>query len=128
MIENNNYFYKVDKSLWNKRFLSLKHEVNIVLLFKCVSLSELIICCCLCSSLLLVVHEDNQEPLEQDNGIEVDSQRLVHGIPVSLGLRIVDDLLDIIKSESAEKEEASVEPDIKKGLAWPEHLSNRDTD
>ena len=38
----------------------------------------------------------------------------------------MDKLLHVVEGEGAEEDETSVEPDVEEGLAWPEHLHNRD--
>ena len=75
-------------------------------------------------SLLFVVHEDDEEPLEENDCIEVDAQTLIHGIPARLALCVVDDLLHVVQGEGAEEEESSIEPNVEQSLAWPEHLSD----
>ena len=75
-------------------------------------------------SLLLVVHEDNEESLEEDDSIQVDSKGLVDGVPSCLALGRMNQLLDVVESEGAEEKEASIEPDVEESLAGPEHLSD----
>ena len=38
----------------------------------------------------------------------------------------MDKLLHVVEGEGAEEDETSVEPDVEEGLAWPEHLHDRD--
>jgi hypothetical protein len=63
-------------------------------------------------SLLFVVHEDDEESLEEDDGVQIDSKGLVDGIPSWLALGCMNQLLDVIESEGAEDKETSIEPDV----------------
>ena len=80
-------------------------------------------------SLLLVVvdHEYDEKSLEELYGVQVDPQRLIDGVPSWLALGCVNQLLDVIESEGAEEEEASIEPDVEEDWAGPEHVSDRDS-
>lgn len=78
-------------------------------------------------SLLFVVHEDDEESLEKKDCIQIEAERLIDRIPGRLALCCVNNLLDVIKSESTEQEEASVEPNVEECRAWPEHWGEWNT-
>jgi len=74
------------------------------------------------SLLLGVTHENDQEPLKKNDGIEVNTKALIDGIPCRLSLRIMDDLLHIIEGEGTKKYKTTVEPNVEESWAWEEHL------
>jgi hypothetical protein len=78
-------------------------------------------------SLLFVVHEDHEEMLKEDDGVQVDVKGLVDGIPSWLALGCMNQLLDVIESEGAEEKETSIELDFEESWAGPEHLSKRES-
>ena len=56
--------------------------------------------------------------LEEVDCIKVDSQTHIDWIIVLSGLGCIDNLLDVIESESTENQNTSIEPDIEKSRAW----------
>ena len=74
------------------------------------------------SLFVLVLHENNQEALKDNDGIKINAETLINGIPLRLSLGSMNNFLNVIKSEGTEENETSIEPYIEESWAWPKHL------